>query len=228
MIHYILALLSKFIIFIISSLGYLGVIMAMAIESACIPLPSEVIMPFGGYLVVTKVFTSARGDMLALFYVALAGAFGCVVGSVAAYYAGLWGGRPFLDKYGKYILLSKEHLDTADRWFNKYGDITVFTSRLLPVIRTFISLPAGIMKMNFSKFVLYTFVGSLPWCFILALIGYKIGQKASTIIEWTAAIESRLGKFMHVVDALIILICVALVVWYIRKQLKNSFNKEAV
>jgi membrane protein DedA with SNARE-associated domain len=225
MIHYILALLSKVIIVGISSLGYGGVVIAMAIESACIPLPSEIIMPFGGYLVATRVFSSPGGDMMALFYVALAGAFGCVVGSLVAYYVGIWGGRPFLEKYGKYVLISKDNLDTADKWFKKYGDMAIFTSRLLPVIRTFISFPAGIMKMNFPKFVVYTFLGSLPWTFALAWIGYKIGQRATTIIEWTTAVETRLGKFMHVIDAVIILAFVLLAAWYVRRHLKPSKAK---
>ncbi|MCB4792257.1 MAG: DedA family protein [Elusimicrobia bacterium] len=225
MIKYIIGLLSTFIIWIISLLGYWGIILAMAIESACIPLPSEVIMPFGGYLVVTKVFGSIHGDIIAIFYVALAGAFGCVIGSVIAYWVGLWGGRPFLEKYGKFVLISKADIDNADRWCAKYGNLAVLISRMLPVIRTFISLPAGIMKMNFKIFIAYTFIGSLPWCFILAWIGYKIGQNVSTIIEWTNAIETKLGKFMHIIDAFIILGCILLAVWFLKKHLGSKETK---
>lgn len=222
MIKAILGFLSSFIIGLITALNYWGIILAMAIESACIPLPSEIIMPFGGYLVVTKVFNSGGGDLLTLFYVGLAGAFGCVLGSVAAYAVGIWGGRPILEKYGKYILISKKDIDMADKWFTKYGDFAIFFSRLLPVIRTFISLPAGIAKMNFPKFVIYSFLGSLPWCFALAWVGYKIGQSAGALIDWEHQMSAKLGNLMHVIDVVIILGVIALVVWYVRRHLKND------
>jgi len=157
----------------ISSLGYWGIVFTMGIESACMPLPSEIIMPFAGYLVSTGRFS--------LFWVSAAGAFGCVLGSVAAYWAGVWGGRPFIEKFGKYVLLSKKDLDVAERWFKKYGDWAIFFSRLMPIIRTFISLPAGIARMNFPRFVLYTFIGSFPWCFALAYIGKVLGENWHTI-----------------------------------------------
>jgi membrane protein DedA with SNARE-associated domain len=163
----------KWIIETISSLGYSGIILTMGIESACIPLPSEIIMPFSGYLVFAGRFN--------LFWVSVAGASGCVFGSLAAYWAGIILGRPFIEKYGKYILISHRDLDTADRWFNKYGDWAIFFSRLLPVIRTFISLPAGIARMNFPKFILYTFLGSLPWCFALAFVGKILGENWQNI-----------------------------------------------
>jgi membrane protein DedA with SNARE-associated domain len=158
----------KWIIWIISSGGYLGIVLAMGIESACIPLPSEVIMPFSGYLAFAGRFN--------LYLVSVAGAFGCVVGSVAAYGVGIWGGRAFILPYGKYVLISNKDLSTAERFFAKHGDWAIFISRLLPIIRTFISLPAGIAKMNFPKFVLYTFLGSLPWCFVLAYVGKVLGE----------------------------------------------------
>ncbi len=221
MVKAILGALSVFIIWIISGLGYWGIILAMAIESACIPLPSEIIMPFGGYLVVTKVFVSQYGDMMALFYVGLAGAFGCVVGSVVAYWAGIWGGRPFLEKYGRYVLISKHDLDMADKWCVRYGDAAIFISRLLPVIRTFISLPAGIAKMNFWRFISYTFIGSVPWCWALAVVGYKIGQHANTIKEWELGVEMKLGKYLHIIDAGILVVLILLVVWYVRRHLKK-------
>ena len=151
----------------ISQMGYLGIILTMGIESACIPLPSEIIMPFSGYLVFAGRFS--------LIGVSVAGAFGCVVGSVVAYWVGIWGGRPFIQKYGKYVLISHKDLATADRFFEKYGDWAIFFSRLLPIIRTFISLPAGIARMNFFKFVIYTFLGSLPWCLMLAYVGKVLG-----------------------------------------------------
>ncbi|MCX6811206.1 MAG: DedA family protein, partial [Candidatus Berkelbacteria bacterium] len=138
MIHSILAAISGFIIATISTLGYGGIVLLMAIESACIPLPSEVIMPFSGFLVFDGRFN--------LWLIALAGAVGCVVGSVIAYWVGMYGGRPLIERYGKYILISHHDLDLADRWFNKHGDVAIFFSRLLPVVRTYISFPAGIAR----------------------------------------------------------------------------------
>src|SRR5881394_1540346 len=134
MIARIIEIISAFIVATISTLGYGGVVLLMAIESACIPLPSEIIMPFSGYLV-------SRGEMN-LWAVGVAGAVGCVLGSLLVYWAGMYGGRPFIEKYGRYILLSRHDLDLADRWFSKYGEAIVFTSRLLPAIRTFIAFPA--------------------------------------------------------------------------------------
>ncbi|OGP60724.1 MAG: alkaline phosphatase [Deltaproteobacteria bacterium RBG_19FT_COMBO_52_11] len=173
MIAQLIETLASFIIYIISSSGYLGIILLMGIESACIPLPSEIIMPFSGYLVF-------RGDF-GLWEVGLAGAFGCLVGSVPAYYLGLYGGRPLIERYGKYVLVSHRDLDLADRWFTRYGDLAIFFSRLLPVVRTFISFPAGVARMNFTRFVIYTFIGSFPWCLGLAYIGMKLGQNWNTL-----------------------------------------------
>ena len=153
-IEAIITILSRFVIGTISAWGYTGILVTMAIESACIPLPSEIIMPFSGYLVTTGQFTMVG--------VTLAGALGNVVGSILAYYAGVWGGRPFVERYGPYMLLSHRDLETADRWFLKYGEAAVFFSRMLPVVRTFISLPAGIARMNFPRFVIFTFIGSIP------------------------------------------------------------------
>jgi membrane protein DedA with SNARE-associated domain len=200
---YIISLVTTFIINIISSLGYFGVGLMMAIESACIPLPSEIIMPFAGFL-------TAKGEFT-LFGVALAGALGCVAGSVVAYVVGIYGGRTFIEKYGRYILVSRRDLDLADKFFNKYGSSAIFFSRLLPVIRTFISLPAGIAKMNFSKFVVYTFLGSLPWCFALAYVGKKLGD------NWNI-----LGVYFHRFDFVIVIVILLGVIWYIRRHLKNN------
>src|SRR5213075_3350141 len=158
----IIEILSGFIVATISTLGYAGIMLLMAIESACIPLPSEIIMPFSGYLVYTGRFN--------IWLVGVAGAFGCVVGSLAAYWVGMYGGRPLIEKYGRFILVSHHDLDLADRWFGKYGEIIVFVSRLLPAIRTFIAFPAGVARMNIPRFILYTFAGSLPWCIALAYI----------------------------------------------------------
>ncbi|SYZ74334.1 conserved membrane hypothetical protein [Candidatus Zixiibacteriota bacterium] len=182
--------IAQWIIDIISRMGYGGIILTMSIESACIPLPSEIIMPFSGYLVSTGRFS--------MLWVSVSGALGCVFGSVAAYAAGYYGGRPFLEKYGKYILLSKKDIDNAERWTVKYGQMAIFISRLLPVVRTFISLPAGIARMNFWKFILYTFLGSLPWCWALAYVGKILGDHWNT-----------LGKYFHQADLVIILAVIA-------------------
>lgn len=184
LIEWIITELSKFVISTISFFGYTGIVLTMAIESACIPLPSEIIMPFSGYLVTTGQFT--------MLGVTLAGAVGNVLGSIAAYYAGIWGGRPFVERYGRYFLVSHHDLDIADRWFAKYGEAAVFFSRMLPVVRTFISLPAGIARMNFPRFVLFTFVGALPWCYLLAYVGVKMGQ------EW-----DNLRSYFHQFDIVI-------------------------
>lgn len=188
MIAKIIEVLSGFIIAVISAGGYWGIVLLMAIESACIPLPSEVIMPFSGYLVYTGRFN--------LFWVATAGAFGCNVGSVLAYYLGYYGGRPLVEKYGSYIWLSEKELHWADRFFQKYGDWAVFISRLLPVVRTFIALPAGIARMRQVRFHIFTFIGSWPWCFALAWIGMKLGEQWNT--------DPRLKMWFHRFDAVIL------------------------
>src|SRR6476660_44529 len=156
MIAKIITVLSTLIVATISKLGYSGIVMLMAIESACIPLPSEIIMPFSGYLV-------SRGE-LNLWLVGIAGAVGCVLGSMVAYWAGMYGGRPLIEKYGRYVLISHHDLDLADRWFARYGEAIVFTSRMLPAVRTFIAFPAGVARMNLPRFIVFTFAGSLPWC----------------------------------------------------------------
>lgn len=203
MIGKILGVLASFIMACISAMGYSGIAVMMAIESACIPLPSEVIMPFSGFLVSEGRFT--------LFGTALAGAIGCVIGSIVAYAAGRFGGRAFIWKYGRYILISHRDVEIADRWFARYGQWVVFFSRLLPVIRTFISLPAGISKMRFIPFVIYTFVGSLPWCYLLAYIGYRLGEKWDT-----------LGVYFHKFDTAIGLIILAGIIWWIWRHIGHE------
>lgn len=188
MITSLIEKLSVFIIAAISSLGYWGIVTMMAIESACIPLPSEVIMPFSGYLVFTGRFN--------LWVVGLAGAIGCNVGSAAAYYLGANGGRPLIEKYGRYVLLSHKDLEWADRWFAKYGEATVFFSRLLPIIRTFIAFPAGVVRMNLLRFHLYTFVGSLPWCLMLAYAGMKMGERWDHLKVYFHRMDLALGALI--------------------------------
>lgn len=168
MIAQILEYLSSWIQLVIGKTGYLGVVLLMGIESACIPLPSEIIMPFAGYLVY-------RGE-LGLAGVSIAGALGCVVGSLAAYAVGARGGRPAIERWGRWVLLSPHELEVADRWFARWGRQTVFWARLLPVVRTFIALPAGVARMELAPFVWLTFLGSLPWCWALAYAGLRLAE----------------------------------------------------
>ena len=193
MITRTIAALSVFVVSVISAAGYLGIVALMAIESACIPLPSEVIMPFSGYLVYAGRFH--------LLWVATAGAIGCNLGSVIAYEVGFFGGRPLVERYGSYILLSRSELDWADRFFVRWGSAAVFIARLLPVIRTFIALPAGIARMPRLRFHVYTFVGSWPWCFVLAYIGMKLGEKWET--------DPRLKLWFHRFDEVIVAVLLA-------------------
>ena len=203
MIARIIEILSGFIVATISLLGYSGIVLLMAIESACIPLPSEIIMPFAGYLV-------SRGEMN-LWLVGIAGAVGCVLGSLVAYWVGMYGGRPFIEKYGGYVLVSRHDLDMADRWFAKRGEIIVFVSRLLPAIRTFIAFPAGVARMNLKRFVIYTFAGSLPWCLGLAYIGQKLGEK------WNK--DDTLKTWFHRFDFLIGIAALLLAGWWIWRHI---------
>jgi membrane protein DedA with SNARE-associated domain len=205
MIAKVLAILSGFVISTISASGYPGIVILMAIESACIPLPSEVIMPFSGYLVYTGRFN--------LWWVATAGAIGCNLGSVVAYEVGYYGGRPLVRKYGKWILLSQTEVDWADRFFARYGSAAVFIARLLPVIRTFIALPAGLARMPRTPFHLYTFAGSWPWCFGLAWLGMKAGE------NWR-----YLGKYFHQFDFVIGAVLAIGGIWFVWSRLKHRMR----
>ena len=192
----LIAKLGLFVISVISAMGYVGVVLLMAIESACIPLPSEVIMPFSGYLVYTGQFK--------LWLVALMGAIGCNLGSEVAYEIGYYGGRPLVERYGSYILLSRNELDWADRFFSRFGDLTVLISRLLPVVRTFIALPAGIARMPRGRFHIYTFIGSFPWCLGLAYLGMKAGE------NW-----KYLGRYFHEFDKIIAAVILLGIIWFV-------------
>jgi len=205
MVAKIIGVLSTFIVATISAMGYGGVVLLMAIESACIPLPSEIIMPFSGYLV-------SKGEMN-LWLVSLAGAVGCVLGSLIAYWVGMYGGRPFIEKYGRYVLLSRHDLDIADRWFAHYGEAIVFVSRLLPAIRTFIAFPAGVARMNLTRFVIYTFAGSLPWCLGLAYVGQKLGE------QWDK--DDTLKTWFHRFDFLIGIVVLLAVVWWVWRHIRH-------
>jgi membrane protein DedA with SNARE-associated domain len=175
MLEGFVAWVTGFIVTAISSGGYVGIALLMAIESACVPLPSEIIMPFAGYLVY-------RGD-LGLVGVSVAGAAGCVLGSLLAYMVGARGGRPAIERWGRWVLLSPHELELADRWFARWGRQTVFWARLLPVVRTFIALPAGVARMELSPFVWLTFAGSLPWCWALAFAGLRLAENWSRVRE---------------------------------------------
>ena len=211
MIEKIISALAGFTIAVISKAGYLGVVILMAIESACIPLPSEIIMPFAGYLVYTGRFS--------LLWAATAGALGCNLGSVIAYEVGFYGGRPLVEKYGFYLLLSRHDLDMADRFFLRFGSAAVFIGRLLPVIRTFIALPAGIARMPRVRFHIYTFVGSWPWCFMLAWIGMKLGE------HWDK--DPRLRQWLHRLDIVIVVLLLAGLIWFVRSHWKNRIRATA-
>jgi len=191
---------------VIGSAGYPGIVALMAIESACIPLPSEVIMPFSGYLVSLGRFN--------LLFASLAGALGCAVGSAAAYWVGVWGGRPFLERYGRYVLIRRKDLDTADRFFARWGMWAVLISRLLPVIRTFISLPAGISRMPFLPFLALSFIGSLPWCYMLAYVGMVLGRNWATI-----------RGYFHGADAVIGVLIAAAFAFWLWHHLKPEHEK---
>lgn len=194
----ILEYLSNIVIGFIQETGYLGVFICMTLESACIPLPSEVIMPFSGYI-------AWKGTM-SIIGVTIVGALGNLIGSLIAYIIGFYGGRPLLEKYGKYILITEKKLKMAEEWFAKYGHEAVLISRVLPVIRTFISLPAGIAEMDLKKFTIYTFIGSLPWCFALTYIGYTLGPHWSTI-----------ESIFHLLDYAVIIGLALLIVYIWRK-----------
>lgn len=195
--------LANFVTYVISHLGYPGVFLLMALESACIPIPSEFIMPFSGFLVAT-------GEMNFWLVVAM-GSFGNLTGSWLAWWVGHRGGRPLVEKYGKYILLSHHDLDSADKYFKKYGQSTVFFTRLLPVIRTFISLPAGISKMDFKKFSLYTFVGVIPFTAALTYAGLKLRE------NWDG-----LQPYFHKFDLVIALFLALVIIWYIFRHIKRK------
>ena len=189
-------LVSNFAIYIIQTLGYWGVFIGMTLESACIPLPSEIIMPFSGF-VVWQGTTN-----MTLLGITLVGALGNLIGSLIAYFIGLKGGRPFLEKYGKYVFISHSKLELADRWFARYGWEAVLISRMLPLIRTFISLPAGIANMDLKKFSLYTFMGSLPWSFILAYVGVQLGP------NW-----ELIKSYFHILDIVVFIGIAGLIVY---------------
>ena len=214
MLQKLLAPIVAWMVAVMAAMGPLGVMLLMAIESACIPLPSEVIMPFAGYLAYKgqlTLFGLGAGHPVAQIWIAgIFGALGCNLGSIPAYEVGAWGGRRAVERYGRYIWLHTGHLDQAERFFARFGKWAIFIGRLLPVVRTFIALPAGIAKMDRTRFHIYTFVGSLPWCLALAWIGYKLGEKWNT-----------LGAYFHKLDAVIVVLIVAGVTWFVYDHFKH-------
>jgi membrane protein DedA with SNARE-associated domain len=191
---------------IISTLSYPGIIALMALESACVPIPSEIVMPFAGYLASQGTF-----DLISL---TIAGTAGNLIGSIVAYWVGLKAGRPFILRYGRYVLLRKKHLDMAESWFAKHGEATTLFSRMLPIVRTFISLPAGMAKMNFKKFVLFTTIGSIPWNFALAYIGFQLGQ------NW----EEVKGIFW-ILDIVVVIAVIVIIAILVTGYLKGKGEK---
>jgi membrane protein DedA with SNARE-associated domain len=206
-IEHLLASVVQFIIWTISSTGYVGIALLMGIESACIPLPSEAIMPFAGSLVDV-------GGRFNLFWVATAGAIGCNLGSVVAYWIGAAGGRPLVERYGRYVLMSRHDLDRMTYFFEKHGAIAVLVGRLLPVVRTFIAFPAGIAKMPQLRFHIYTFVGSWPWCFVLAYVGMKLGERWRT--------DPRMHEWFHRLHLVMFVVILAGAAWFVWTHWKKS------
>ncbi len=208
----IINFLLPYVTHLIATVGYPGIALLMAIESACIPLPSEIIMPFAGYVV--------NQGRMNLLLAATAGAIGCNLGSVVAYWIGAHGGRPLVEKFGRYVLMSRRDLDRVAHYFQKYGDITVLVGRLLPVVRTFIALPAGIARMPQLRFHIYTFLGSWPWCYALAYVGMKAGR------SWDDP-KSPLKQVLHKADAAVIVLLLAGVAWFLWSHLKHRNESSA-
>ena len=207
---------STFITNLYATTGLAGIVLAMAIESCCIPLPSEIVMPLAGVMLFQGHLLAGANPAIALLLIALAGSIGCLIGSIVAYGIGYSGGRPLMLKYGRYILISQHDADRADAFFKRWGSATAFFSRLLPVVRTYISLPAGIARMPFVRFCVFTVLGSFPWCLLLSFIGYKLGQNLTT-----------LGTVFHGLDIVILIAIVVLVALYIWRHIRNDRRARA-
>jgi len=208
MIDRLMTSVSAFIVATISTMGYGGIVLLMAIESACVPLPSEIVMPFSGYLVSTGRFD--------FNLVAIAGAIGCLLGSYVAYFVGISGGRRLLLKYGRYVLIAPHEVELADRFFDRWGGQAVFISRLVPVVRTFIALPAGIARMRLMPFTIYTLLGSYLWCLGLAWAGMKLGQ------HW-----DQLGPYFHRFDGVIAMLLVVGIAAVLYNRIKGIASAPA-
>ncbi len=204
----------EFLTRLIQSIGWPGVVAIMTLESANIPIPSEVTMPLAGWMLVQAFGGTA---LQAVWEGGLFGAIGCTIGSIINYWLGAWGGRPLLKRYGKWILVHEEDLDKADKWFARYGDWAAFVSRLLPIVRTFISFPAGVTRMNFLRFTILSFVGSFIWCGLLALGGFYLGE------NW-----EQLRAVMRPFDIPIAIIILAAVAYYIYKHVQKGKARQRV
>ena len=216
MLVYLTDTLTTFITNMYVTLGLAGIVVAMALESCCIPLPSEIVMPLAGVMFVEGKLLAGVNFWLGMVLLALAGAIGCLIGSVAAYGIGSAGGRPLMLKYGRYVLISQHDADMADRFFQKWGSATAFFSRLMPIVRTYISLPAGITKMPLIKFCIYTFLGSFPWCFLLAYIGTVVGNNLSVL--------TPIFRSFEVVIIIALVILLALYIW---RHIRNDRQARA-
>ncbi len=200
MIYQFFELISSFVINVISTTGYFGILLFMTLESAAIPIPSEIIMPFSGFLVFEGEFK--------LLWVVFWGAVGNLLGSIILYAVGFYGGRRFLEKYGRWVFISYHDIEIADRLFSKYGQMIIFVSRMLPVIRTYISFPAGVARMDFRKFCLYTFAGSLPWAYVLTQAGVIMGK------NWTQ-LEPYFRKFNFIIAIFLAIF----IIWWVKRHL---------
>jgi membrane protein DedA with SNARE-associated domain len=228
MVKAIFTVLGAFCVYVMGTLSYGGIAVLMGIESACIPLPSELIMPYAGAMSDAAVRDALAAQyhvtlpVFNLFAAAIAGAIGCNLGSELAYWVGAKGGRRAIEKYGKYLLISKKEIELADRLFAKRGDIIILIARLLPVIRTFIAFPAGVARMPRLKFHIYTFVGSLPWCFALGYVGEQLGKR---LLDE----DSPLKHFMHRFDAVIGAVIVLAAAWFVWSRVKvfRAYRRDA-
>lgn len=203
-------LIAALVAFIVSG-GYASVALLMAIQSACVPIPSEVIMPFAGF-----VLAHSQWDLVILATVA---SLASNIGSIPAYWVGAKGGRPMVERFGGYVLLSRRDLDLVDHFFSKYGSITVLIGRMLPIVRTFIAFPAGIARMNQFRFHIYTFIGSWPWCFVLAYIGMKLGAR------WDS--DPRFKAVFHHFQLGVEAVLLVAIVWFVWTHWKNRTGAEA-
>jgi membrane protein DedA with SNARE-associated domain len=227
MVQWIVEHLGWFCVHVMAALSYVGVAILMGIESACIPLPSELIMPYAGAMSHPSVVAALQARYgvevpeFKLIFAAIAGALGCNLGSEIAYLVGAKGGRPAIEKYGRFLLISKHELALGDRWFAQRGEIIILLARMLPVVRTFIAFPAGVARMNRSKFHAYTFIGSLPWCLALGYAGQRLGLE---LLDE----HSPLKSFMHKFDALIGVGIIAVAAYFVwsRFQVYRRYKLE--
>lgn len=211
----LLAILNSFVTEEIARYGYVAIFVLMVLESACVPIPSEVTMLFGGAL--TTASFLAPEQQLDFWLVVLAGTVGNVVGSWLAYWAGYSGGRPLVDRWGRYLLIRPHEVDRAHEWFERRGQSAVFVGRLLPVIRTFISLPAGVVRMGFWRFTFYTVLGCLPWCLALTWIGALLGER------WESA-----ERLMRPFAWAIAVVLAAGIAWWVWHRIRTIRAEEAV